>query len=260
MTLIELMIAMTIMVMVVGAMGFLAKGVEQGFGYIENHGTVTQHARIAMQRITRTVREATANEQFPGIHVVSKDVASWQFPDTLVVWKLDTNADGLPQFDEMVIFCPDLSDPEKLVEISIGENSIDAEEVDDDTSWDVKIGAIKKSSDWDTVVLTDRMRTCSVEGVGEPQRRGAIRFDLRLSPSEDEWDSYSDPDHPDYPTPWSDLPWVQGIFTPQTGLRQAWVRIELQLLPDKQNDPTGQRAIPFLGSAALYFNCDQPQP
>ncbi len=261
MTLLELMIAMTIMVMVVGAMGFLAKGVEQGFQYTEGHDTATQHARVALQRIATTVREATANEQFPGFLVVSEDVATWEFPDTLVVWKSDDSGDGRPQFNELVIFCPDPSDPNKLVEITVPEDGGDGWKADDQASWGSKIDSIKNSPNRKTVVLTDLMRTCSVEGAGGPVRRGAVRFVSRLRPSQDEWNSYSDPADPDYPKPWNDLSWVQGIFGSQTGLRQAWVRIELQLMPGKEalsTDPSGQRAIPFPGSAALYYELNRP--
>ena len=55
---------------------------------------------------------------------------------------------------------------------------------------------------------------------------------------------------------WKDLYWVQGLFGPQVGLRQAWLRTELQLLPGGtwvSNDPASQRAIPFFGSAAVYY-------
>jgi len=262
MTLLELMIAMSIMVMVVGALGFLAKGVEQGFQYTEGHGTATQHARIALQRIETTVREATANEQFPGILVVSKEFATWEFPDTLVVWKPKrtednpngdpADPDGLPLFKELVIFCPDAAEPNKLVEITVrkDERRLSIKQA----SWRLDIEAIKTSPDRESVLLTGLMRTCSVEGVGSPMQRGAIRFVSRLRPSQDEWADYVGEGR--NWDDWKQLSWVQGISGSQTGLRQAWVAIELQMMPGKEallTDPSGQRAIPFPGSAALYY-------
>ena len=65
-TLLELLVAMSIMAMVVVSLGTLANGVQQGFDYTEGHSTATQHARVTLERITRSVREAQASEQFPG--------------------------------------------------------------------------------------------------------------------------------------------------------------------------------------------------
>jgi len=255
MTLLELMIAMTIMVMVVGALGFLAKGVEQGFEYIESHDTVTQHARVAMQRIETAVREATANSEFPGILVVPKDIASWSFPDTLVVWNpaiaqddpdaVAADPDGLPQFDELVIYCPDATDPNELVEITLPKDVRTVPVATDPTTWNAEIRAIKRSPRRETVVLTDLVRSCTVEGVAVPQQRGAVRFVSRQCPSQEEFDAYTAGK-----LAWEDLTWVQG----QTEFCQAWVRIELQLVPGKEV----QQVVPFLGSAALYYVHKKP--
>ncbi len=39
----------------------------------------------------------------------------------------------------------------------------------------------------------------------------------------------------------------------QTGLRQSWCRIELQLRPSHVDDHTADPAIPFFGSGAVYY-------
>jgi hypothetical protein len=45
------------------------------------------------------------------------------------------------------------------------------------------------------------------------------------------------------------------MYSSTSGMRQSWLRIEMQLLPGlNSEDTTGQAAIPFLGSAALYYN------
>jgi hypothetical protein len=97
------------------------------------------------------------------------------------------------------------------------------------------------------------MRTVSFSG----SARGAVRFEVAVTPSAEEWASYQSG-----ALPWVDepgkqgLPWVQGIVGSRSGLRQVRLRTELQLMPGKTavlEDPTGQQAIPFLGSAALYY-------
>ena len=256
MTLVELLIAMTIMVMVVGAMGTLARGVQQGFEYTEGHAAATQHARVSLQRMETAVREATANEQFPGMIVISESAGPWQFPNTLVVWHPDgspADPDGLPRFDELVVYCCDPAAPNELVELTFPFDARTVPPVADRARWALEIGALKKKPNREAVTLTDLVRTCAIDDGSGVTRQGAVRFVSRLRPSQQQWDEYvaSDRDWDD----WNELPWVQGIFGSKTGLRQAWVRIELQLMPGKavvENDSSGQRAIPFPGSAALY--------
>ena len=88
--------------------------------------------------------------------------------------------------------------------------------------------------------------------------RGALRFESRLRPSAADWSDYQADN-----VAWDDLPWVQGICGSQTGLRQAWVRIEMQLVPGQASathDPSGLRAIPFFGSAAVYYELERKAP
>ena len=56
---------------------------------------------------------------------------------------------------------------------------------------------------------------------------------------------------------WGGLPWAQGIYGTQTGLRQVRVGIELQLLPPDPStgvSPEEQPGVPFFGSAVLYYS------
>ena len=80
MTLLELVVAMTIMVMVVVALGGLTRTVQQGFEYSEGYGVATQHARVVLDRIAQNVCQATANDQFPGCIVVAETVNSYSLP------------------------------------------------------------------------------------------------------------------------------------------------------------------------------------
>jgi hypothetical protein len=54
---------------------------------------------------------------------------------------------------------------------------------------------------------------------------------------------------------WNDLTWAQGIHGESTGMRQTWVRYELQLYPTQIESGDADRLqspAPFLGSATLY--------
>ena len=108
---------MTIMVMVVGALGGLTRTVQQGFEYSEGYGVATQHARVVLDRIAQNVCQATANDQFPGCIVVAETVNSYRYPDTLVIWRPNgsaANPTGLPLYCELLIYCPNPASPEPV--------------------------------------------------------------------------------------------------------------------------------------------------
>ena len=253
-TLLELLIAISIMVLVVAALAGLARAVQLGSEYSEGHGEATQHARVVIERISRAVERATASESFPGFLVVAEEVGTWRFPDTLVVWHPDgapADPDGLPRFDELVIFCPHPDSPNQLLEITVPGDGRTVPPVDDEAGWASELAAIKSSVGTEAVALTTLVRTCSLPQSSDQESRGAVRFEARLRPSAAEWSAYQAGT-----LAWDDLAWVQGIHSSQTGLRQAWLRMELQLMPGEgsaADDPGGQQAIPFFGSAALYY-------
>ena len=231
----------------------MAAGIQKAYEYSEGFGQATQHARVALDRIAKTVGEATANEQFPGFIVLTDTEGAWTFPETLVVWRPQTAAadpKGLPRFNELLIYCPDWYTPGKLVEIRPSDATT-VPPVSDAAQWRAKIEAVRKDKSLDPVTLTTLLRTCTAGGVGVPQWRGAVRFAARLRPDNAQWTQYKAGT-----LAWKDLYWVQGLSGPQVGLRQAWLRTELQLLPGGtwvSNDPASQRAIPFFGSAAVYY-------
>jgi prepilin-type N-terminal cleavage/methylation domain-containing protein len=251
-TLLELLLAMSILVMIAGSLGALAGAVQSGAEFGESHGTAVQHARVTLERITRTVSEATASDLFPGILVVSETVGSWRFPDTLVVWHPRTtprNPEGLPCFDELVVYCPDPENAHQLVEITLPENS-DSRTVPAVTETDTWLAELEVLRRTKGVVLTDLLRTGVVSESNQSKPRGMVRFVERLRPSDAEWEDYRQGKRD-----WNELSWVLGVFGPQTGLRQAWVRIELQLVPTTATGGGNEHeAIPFLGSAALYYD------
>jgi len=256
MTLLELLIAMSIMVMVVGTLGALARGVQQSYEYADGHCQAAQHARVVLDRIARTVREAAANEEFPGLLVVPDAGGPNEFPEALVVWHPDgspANPDGRPLMSELVVFCPDDSQPNRLLELSVPGDNRQAPAVDDSTGWRSEIDAMRLGGE--RIQLTDLLRTCSINNLPSTAVRGAVRFQSRLRPSEDEWDDYRDGK-----LDFDELSWAQGLYGSRTGLRQVSLNIELQLMPGKDHaamEAEAYPAIPFFGSASLYYELRQ---
>ncbi|MBN1909842.1 MAG: prepilin-type N-terminal cleavage/methylation domain-containing protein [Pirellulales bacterium] len=255
-TLVELMIGMAVMSIIAVMMTALSSAVFVGAEYADEHGLAVQHARVALERISRTVREAKANNTFPGFLVLTKQVSTWYFPNTLVVWRPSSAApdiDGVPQFNELVIFCPHPDDPHRLVEITAPTNVNTVPALSNLALWRTQINLIKTSADSKIVTLTNLMRVCAVNGSANiADQQGNVWFVSRLLPSKAELDDY----YADGSPTWDELSWVQGIYGSETGLRQNWVRMELQLMPGTESfdtDPGGESAIPFFDSAALYY-------
>lgn len=254
MTLLELVIAMSLLALVMGTLAGLARTSQQGFEYSEGYGAATQHARVALDRISRTIYGATANEQFPGCIVIAETINSWRYPDTLVVWRPNGAAadpNGLPRYCELVIYCPQTNNPKQLVEITAPIDTRTVPPITDTASWQTEIAAIKTNSLSKVVNLTDLLRFCPIATSTGSPLRGAVRFETRLRPSQSEWNDFKN-----NLVNWKDLSWVQGYYGWQAGIRQVWVRIELQLVPQAPNgsaSPGNRVPAPFFGSASLYY-------
>jgi hypothetical protein len=253
-TMVELLLAMAVMAMVVGTLAGLARTAEQSFEYCEGYGAATQHAQVALDRITRTIYKATANEQFPGCIVVAETVNGWRYSDTLVVWRPSgaaTNPSGLPQYNELVIYCPRVNNPNQLVEITAPGDTRTVPDVAETATWLSQIAAIKTNSQSNIVTITNLLRSCPIATTTGSALRGAVRFETRLRPSQNDWNNFKNNS-----VNWTDLPWPQGIYGWQVGQRQVWVRIELQLVPQAPNgsaSTANQVPVPFFGSATLYY-------
>jgi prepilin-type N-terminal cleavage/methylation domain-containing protein len=246
-TLVELLIAMAVMSIICGALGMLATTVYTASEYGEGNSTANQHGRVVIERIERIVRQAVANEDHPGIAVLSDRVGSWTFPDTLIVWTVDTNDDNLPQMRELVVFCPDPSQPQELLELTDPNDTTTVSLRDEDASSLRTAVDRLRQSPGKRVLLTELVRVAKV-GV---QWRAAVRFHRELRPSGADWQAYKSGS-----TAWEQLPWVQDIKGSSFGLRQSWVRFELQLMPshsDVDGDVSGQETLILFGSAALYY-------
>jgi len=258
----ELLIAISIMAITMLALGGLSKAVQSSTEYGAGHGEATQHARVILDRIARMVTEASANERFPGVLVVAEETGGFRFPDTLVVWHPEgapADPEGLPRRNELVVFSVDYANPNRMIEATIPDSSLEAPEADDTSAWRQLVSALRFGTIGERVILTELLRPGWVNtNTAAWLRRGALRFESRLRPSSEEWAAYEAGD-----LAWDHLAWVQGIYGSRTGLRQAWIRTEMQLLPGEnptdQND-SNQQAIPFYGSATLYYELHREDP
>lgn len=253
-TLVEMLLAISILGITAGALTGLALSVQQGATYSQGYSTVTQHARVALERITRTVGQAYAAGDYPGAVVVYDAVGSWQFPDTLVVWSpsgTPANPSGPPLLGELVIYCPDPSNPNRLLEVTAPGSSVPVPLNDaslNTAAWRAEIKSLASGNSANAVQLTELVRAAQLDA---GTRRAAVRFAVDMRPSDSEWAACQA-----QPTLWDSLAWPQGLGGSQTGLRQVGVRVELQLLPDSwagQLDPQAQQTVPFLGSATLSY-------
>ena len=169
---------MTIMVMVVGALGGLTRTVQQGFEYSEGYGVATQHARVVLDRIAQNVCQATANDQFPGCIVVAETVNSYRYPDTLVLWRPSgsaANPTGLPLYCELLIYCPNPGSPSQFVEITAPSDTRTVPAVTDQAGWQSALATLKTASTTKITVLSPLLRTCSTAtsgGSGSTTARG----------------------------------------------------------------------------------------
>ena len=226
MTLVELLIAVSIMAMIAGSLGAMARAVQVGAQYSEGHGTATQHARVTLEQISQEVSKAAANDFYPGVFVVSQLVAGQPIPDTLVLWQTTRRIDqsSRPLLRELVLFCPDRNDRRRLLRVTAPLDSHLAA-LSDITAVRSQVESIKAHSARVEVPLTDLLRTITLSGTS----LGAARFEVTQS----------------------DM---------GAGLKQVRLRVELQLMPGKaayNEDPTGQLAVPFLGSCALYYSSNR---
>lgn len=254
MTLAELIMATGIMTIIAGGLAALAMTVDRGSARSSGRGAAVQHGQVVIERLERTLSAAHASPVFPGFAVFSEVTGKTTFPDTLVVWSpTDEPADpqGLPRVNEVIVYTPDPANPRRLLELSDPNDTRTVPPLTATDVWLQELAKFKVRSTTQRVQLTSLLRIArAADGNGSSVARACVRFDVRLSPSDTELAAYPSSKS------WSELPWVQDVYGENYGLRQAWCRFELQLMPVKKSlseDPAGQTSVPFFGSAALYY-------
>ena len=254
-TLAELLVATSIMLMIAGAVATLAAAVQSTNDFCRGYTVAGQHARVALNRIERALRHAIANEQFPGCLVVAEQAGGQSLPYTLVVWNptgVPADRLGLPRVSELVVYCPDPAHPNKLCEIrSPSDNSV-VPAASNAAAWRTLTDQLKTSISTSKVVLTDRLRTAPITGeysdsLTPSDLRGAIRFRCLVAPSEQEWAQYRSGNRD-----WQDLSWPLDSYRSKSGTRAVACQIELQIAPGSMATAAAT-AIPFYGSALITY-------
>jgi prepilin-type N-terminal cleavage/methylation domain-containing protein len=252
-TLIELLIATSIIAMAALAMGSLARATQISASYVEGSLTATQHARVTQERINRAIVSASASEAFPGAAVFAESVSGDRFPDTLVVWQPAAGATaadptGLPRFSELVVYCPNPNAPHELLEITARNDHRTVPALANTSQWMTELSLLKTGNGSQKVVLTDMLRTAQLSSTAQP--RGCVRFESLVRPSTSDVTAFRTGS-----VAWNALPWPQHWYGATTGMRQTWIRYELQLLPHaRSGGPAADlQVLPFLGSATLYY-------
>jgi len=267
-TFVELLLAISVVMMIVLALSAVTTAVTSGYEYSTGYSEILQQVRVALSRIERTAKTATASESFPGMLVVPQTSGSYEYPDAVVLWNPDSgtaaNPDGLPRMNEIVVFRTHPYSPNQLIEMRYPNDTNEVPDPADLTEWRELLddylaaqsgagGSISDFESWErpsVAVLTERVRTAlagdSIYSNGATAI-GAVRFEVRLSPNDEDLTYYEAGK-----LTWGELPWPQGVYSTSSGMRQAWLRTEIQLLPDVGENTADP--IPFFGSAALYYD------
>jgi prepilin-type N-terminal cleavage/methylation domain-containing protein len=250
-SLVELLLSLAVVGILAAGVSTLAMGVRATSEYAQGTAEALQHGRVACERIERACSSAKATADYPGFGVLPTAVGSSLFPDTLIVWTpgaTPANANGPPLVRELTIFTFDPSKPERLLEITVPGDNRAVPSMTDASGWASLISSIHSSSSAQKVQLTDLLRVGNASSNGS-NLRGVIRFETRYLPTTTEWASYKGGS-----TAWADLSWPLNLYGSQYGVRQAWCRIELQLVPrglTRQGSDSAANAVPVFGSATL---------
>jgi hypothetical protein len=256
MTLIELMFSLTITSILVGTLGVMAHSVGQHSKYNEGQTTALQQARVGLERLNRYVSEAYATETYPGVVVMDETIGGVRYPDTVLIWHPSTgtpaNAAGPPQIRELIIICPDPANPSRLLEITAPTDSrtIQLNEASINSSAGrALVNSVKSANGSVKAVLTYQLRTASP---ASGSARGVVRFECELHPTAAEISAFRNGT-----AAWTSLAWPQDTYGSNFGVRQVWLRSELQLTSlARASDgslPDDAMTLPFFGSSACYY-------
>ncbi len=259
-SLIELMLAVSTMLMIVVALTTMAHGVHAGAEYSNGYGTATQHARVTLDRVSSAVSKTYSCENYPGAWVFADTAGSYTFPDTLVIWWPTTtpaNSAGPPLMNELLVFCQDPSDTGTLAEIRCPTDGTPWSAYTNASAMKLQIDKFKTSVGAQKTVVTDLMRVVTLGGLpaGSRTTRPGLRFEVQMTPTLAEMSAYRAGSKT-----WKSLLWPQGMYGSKTGMRQVSVRTEIQLMPGRvwsANSPGSKTAIPYLGSTAFTTKLTQ---
>ena len=254
-TLTELLVATTIMVMIAGAMATLAVTAHATNIHCRGQVQSSQHARVSLERIEQAMEKAIANEQFPACLVVAEQSSGQLLPQSLVVWSPTGTASdpaGLPLISELVVFSPDPANPNTLLEIRSPSNTSAAPATTETSAWQSLVDSFRTGLTNDRIVLTNQLRTAPLSGAWSnsltaTQLRGVVRFRRVLAPTEQAWTDYRGGTRA-----WQDLDWPLDGYRATSGTRVVVCQTELQIVAGNMA-AAGSTALPFFGSASLSY-------
>jgi prepilin-type N-terminal cleavage/methylation domain-containing protein len=257
-TLAELLVATTIMLMIATAVATLAASVHSTNDFCKGYVVSAQHARVVLSRIERSVQKSVASEQFPGCLVVTEQAGSQELPSTLVVWCPSGSPAfpaALPLISEIVVYGPDPVHPNELLEIRSPTENSPVPAVTNVAAWRTLVDRLKTTQSTEKIMLTDRLRTAPLMGnysdsLTPSELRGCVRFRRLMAPSQQQWSQYQASARTW--VDWQNLNWPLDSYRSTSGTRAVACQTELQIAPGSMASAAAT-AIPFYGSAFITY-------
>jgi prepilin-type N-terminal cleavage/methylation domain-containing protein len=254
-TLTELLIASTIMLLIGAAISMLASTAHSTNHYCRGQTEAAQHARVVLDRVDQAMQNAVASELFPACLVVSEQAGLEALPQCLVVWSprgAAADPAGLPRVNEIVVFAPLFERPDVLAEIRSPNDATVVPAASDLAGWRALVKSLRASQSVERISLTDRLRTAPLSGswnasLTASELRGVVRFRRLMNPSDEEWAEYRAGTRN-----WSDLSWPLDAYRSTSGTRVVVCQTELQMVTADRSTAllTG---LPFFGSALRTY-------
>lgn len=239
------------MSLIAGGMGTLALTMQTASDHCRGQTLGAQHGRMLSARIRTAVERATASESFPGCAVFSEAVGNYTFPETLVIWSPPTAAaapNGLPRVNELVVYCPDPTQPNRLLEIRDPSNTNAVPGLSSTSAWHALLTNLKTGNSAQRTVLSNLLHTANASDSAVVALRGCIRFHTILAPTAAQFSSYRSGSDS-----WGDLDWPLHIYGARSGMRQVVCQFELQLDPGNSSAAASQASVPCFGSAVFHY-------
>lgn len=293
MTLAELLISMTILSMMSVVLAGMSNAVNSAWSYTKGIEETDLQAQAALERIGFMVSQAgtykiAGQPTRLGAAVVSRPAGDKPLPDVLVLWtggrSGGMSANGvqtrLPVASELLIYTWNASAPSQLIEVAFPDQTTAFDFASSDLT--TQVTNLLASKTTEIIPLCERLRVSSLKGTGSAatlpsaptgpsspwgpslpsappsspttssgtvSEVGNVRFALTLTPNDSDLAATAP-----QTTAWTQLNWPQGKFGSRSGMRQASLRIELQVEPDgivRASDTVS--AIPFFGSASVRY-------
>lgn len=261
-SLIELILALGITAMVTVALCGLTSAVQSAWTISRNYHEVCLQGRAVLDRIRWMVGQAgtyriDGGRVRLGVEVIARTTDGVVLPEILVVWSGGRSGGiqekrqptlVLPRINELVIYVPDPGAANRLVEIQFPSNTSTIDFASSGFQTQI-LSLIAGSTADQRLMLADRLRVCRLSESGASI--GCLRFELLQKPTEAQvTNTVVGSDQ------WHALPWSQGMGFSRGGMRQATVRIELQLETVNGASLVGvssPTAIPIPGSASVRY-------